>query len=151
MLAAFWFLQGPEQARVLHKDPGQVWDRATVDPAAPDRDLLTNRSRSASFSRVCSVTSIDSRPNEHFVVATIAKINDCRNFVEADIDVPAGDRPALLTFSRPYFRRYKARIGDQKLAITSYRGLFPIVEVPPGTHGRLTLLYRPLWLLWGGG
>jgi len=107
--------------------------------------------RSAPFSRVRSVTSIDSRPNEQFVVATIAKTNDSRNFVEADIDVPAGDRSALLTFSRPYFRGYKARIGDQKLAITSYRGLFPILEVPAGTHGRLTVVYRPAWLLWGGG
>ena len=62
-----------------------------------------------------------------FVLATISGINDSRNFVNADIDVPAGGRPALLTFSRPYFRGYKARIGDQKLAITSYRGLFPIV------------------------
>ena len=107
--------------------------------------------RSAPFSRVRSVTSIDSRPNEQFVVATITKINDSRNFVEADIDVPAGDRSALLTFSRPYFRGYKARIGDQKLAITSYRELFPILEVPAGTHGRLTVVYRPAWLLWGGG
>ena len=107
--------------------------------------------RSAPFSRVRSVTSIDSRPNEQFVLATISRINDSRNFVDADIDVPAGDRPALLTFSRPYFRGYKARIGDQKLAITSYRGLFPIVEVPAGTHGRLTVAYRPAWLLWGGG
>ena len=107
--------------------------------------------RSAPFSRVRSVTSIDSRPNEEFVLATISRINDSRNFVDADIDVPAGDRSALLTFSRPYFRGYKARIGDQKLAITSYRGLFPILEVPAGTHGRLTVAYRPAWLLWGGG
>ena len=107
--------------------------------------------RSAPFSRVRSVTSIDSRPNEQFVLATISRINDSRNFVTADIDVPAGDRSALLTFSRPYFRGYKARIGDQKLAITSYRGLFPILEVPAGTHGRLTVAYRPAWLLWGGG
>jgi hypothetical protein len=107
--------------------------------------------RSAPFSRIHSVTSIDSRPNEQFVLATISRINDSRNFVEADIDVPAGGRPALLTFSRPYFRGYKARIGDQKLAITSYRGLFPILEVPAGTHGRLTVAYRPAWLLWGGG
>src|SRR5882724_3286633 len=105
----------------------------------------------APFSRVRSVTSIDSRPNEQFVLATISQINDSRNFMNADIDVPAGDRPALLTFSRPYFRGYKARIGDQKLAITSYRGLFPILEVPAGTHGRLTVAYRPAWLLWGGG
>ena len=71
--------------------------------------------------------------------------------MSADIDVPAGDRPALLTFSRPFFRGYKACIGDQKFAIMSYRGLFPILEVPAGTHGRLTVAYRPAWLLWGGG
>ncbi len=107
--------------------------------------------RSAPFSCVRSVTSIDSRLNEQFVLATVSRIKDSRNFVTADIDVPAGDRSALLTFSRPYFRGYKARIGDQKLAITSYRGLFPILEVPAGTHGRLTVAYRPAWLLWGGG
>jgi hypothetical protein len=107
--------------------------------------------RSAPFSRVRSVTSINSRPNEQFCLATIARINDSRNFVEADIDVPAGNRPALLTFSRPYFRGYKACIGDQKLTITSFRGLFPILEVPAATHGRLTVAYRPAWLLWGGG
>jgi hypothetical protein len=107
--------------------------------------------RSAPFSRMRSVTSINSRPNKQFCLATISRINDSRNFVEADIDVPAGNRPALLTFSRPYFRGYKARIGDHKLAITSYRGLFPILEVPAATHGRLTVAYRPAWLLWGGG
>jgi hypothetical protein len=107
--------------------------------------------RNAPFSRVRSVISIDSRPNEEFVLATISRINDSRNFVDADIYVPAGGRSALLTFSRPYFHGYKARIGDQKLAITSYRGLFPILEVPAGTHGRLTVAYRPAWLLWGGG
>jgi hypothetical protein len=107
--------------------------------------------RSAPFSRVHSVTSIDSRPNEQFVLATISRINDSRNFVSADIDVPAGDRSALLIFSRPYFRGYKASIGDQKFAITSYSGLFPILEVPASTHGRLTVAYRPAWLLWGGG
>jgi len=106
--------------------------------------------RSAPFSRVRSVTSINSRPNEQFVPATITRINDSRSFVEADVDVPSGGRPALLTFSRPYFRGCKARIRDQKLAVTSYRGLFPIVEVPAGVHGRLTLSYRPSWLFWGG-
>ena len=105
--------------------------------------------RSAPFSRVHSLASIDSRPNEEFVLATISQINDSRNFVEADIDVPAGDRSALLTFARPYFRGYKARVGDQKLAVASYRGLFPIVEVPAGAHGRVVLAYRPAWLIWG--
>jgi uncharacterized membrane protein YuzA (DUF378 family) len=105
--------------------------------------------RGAPFARVRSVNSIDSRPNEQFASATIANIDDSRNRVQADVDVPTGDRPALVTFSRPYFRGYKARLGDQKLAVTSYRGLFPVVEVPAGRKGRLALSYRPPWLIWG--
>jgi hypothetical protein len=124
--------------------PSSDWELAV----STDEGNVFHR-RSAPFSRVRSLTSIDSRPNEEFVLATISQINDSRNFVEADIDVPAGDRSALLTFSRPYFRGYKARIGDQKLVITSYRGLFPILEVPAGAHGRVVLAYRPAWLIWG--
>ena len=105
--------------------------------------------RSAPFSRVRSVSSIDSRPNEQFVLATISQINDSRNFVNADIDVPAGDRSALLTFSRPYFRGYQAWLDGRKLPVTSYRGLFPVVEIQAGAHGRLALIYRPVWLIWG--
>jgi hypothetical protein len=106
--------------------------------------------RGGPLARVRSVTSIDSRPDEQFVSATISRVNDSRNRVEADIDVPAGDRPALLSFSRPYFRGYQARLGNQKLAVSSYRGLFPLVEVLPGSHGSLSLIYRPAWLIWGG-
>jgi hypothetical protein len=101
------------------------------------------------FARVRSIPSIDSRPGEQFTTATVSRIIDSRNRVEADVDVPKGDRPALLTFSRPYFHGYAARLGDRKLAVTSYRGLFPIVEVPAGAHGRLALIYRPAWLFWG--
>jgi hypothetical protein len=126
--------------------PGSEWELVV----STDEGNVFHR-RSAPFPRVRSRTSIDSRPNEQFVSATISRINDSRNFVAADIDVPAGDRPALLTFSRPYFRGYKAHVGDRKLAITSYCGLFPTLEVPAGTHGRLTVAYRPGWLLWGGG
>ncbi len=74
--------------------------------------------RSPPFARVRSVTSIDSRPNEQFVLATISRINDSRDSVQADIDVPLGDRSALLTFSRPYFRGYEARLEGRKLAVT---------------------------------
>ncbi|MGC1323904.1 MAG: hypothetical protein WA849_17120, partial [Candidatus Udaeobacter sp.] len=52
--------------------------------------------------------------------------------------------------SRPYFRGYQAWLGDRKLPVTSYRGLFPMVEVPAGTHGLIRLTYRPYWLVWGG-
>jgi hypothetical protein len=107
--------------------------------------------RGRPFARVRSVPSIDSRPNEQFIPATVSRINDSRNRVETDVEVPNGDRPALLTFSRPYFRGYEARLGNQKLVVTSYRGLFPIVEVPAGAHGTLALSYRPYWLIWGSG
>jgi hypothetical protein len=106
--------------------------------------------RGAPFARVRSVTSIDSLASEQFVSATISRVNDSRNRVEADIDVPAGDRPALLSFSRPYFPGYQARLGNERLVVTSYRGLFPIVEVPAGSHGQLILVYRPGWLISGG-
>src|SRR5262245_31786241 len=124
--------------------PDSEWELAV----STDEGNVFHR-RSAPFSRVRSVTSIDSRPNDQFVLATISRINDSRNFVNADIDVPAGDRPALLTFSRPYFRGYQAWLGDRKLPVTSYRGLFPVVEIPAGAHARLTLIYRPVWLIWG--
>ncbi len=84
------------------------------------------------------------------VSATISRVDDSRNRVQADIDVPTGDRPALLSFSRPYFRGYQARLGNQKLTVSSYRGVFPLVEVPANTHGQLILVYRPSWLIWGG-
>ncbi len=105
--------------------------------------------RGEPFARVRSVTSIDSRPNEQFAAATVSRVNNSRNWVQADVHVPAGDRPALLIFSRPYFRGYEAWLGNQKFAVTSYRGLFPIVEVPAGAHGPLALTYRPYWMVWG--
>jgi hypothetical protein len=121
-----------EWEAVLTTDEGRVFHR-----------------RGAPFTRVRSITSIDSRPGEQFSTATVSRINNSRNRVEADIDVSDGDRPALLTFSRPYFRGYQARLSNRKLSVTSYRGLFPTVEVPAGAHGRLALIYRPGWLILG--
>src|SRR5262249_47932010 len=120
-----------EWEAVLTTDEGRVFHR-----------------RGALFARVRSITSINSRSGEQFGPATVLRIDDLRNRAEADVDVPNGDHPALLTFSRPYFRGYEARLGDRKLTVTSYRGIFPIVEVPAGAHGRLILIYRSTWLLW---
>ena len=124
--------------------PSSDWEQVV----STDEGRVFHR-RGAPLERVRSVASIDSRPNEQFVLATISHIDNSRNRVEVDVDVPNGDRPALLTFSRPYFRGYQARLSDRKLAVTSYRGLFPVVEISPGTHGRLALFYRPNWLIWG--
>src|SRR5947209_2859035 len=127
----------------------------TPQPASEWEAVLTTdegrvfHRRGAPFARVRSISSIDSRPGEQFVIATVSRINNSRNRVEADIDVSNGNRPALLAFSRPYFRGYKAKMSNQKLAVTSYRGLFPSVEVPAGAHGRLALIYQPAWLILG--
>jgi hypothetical protein len=102
------------------------------------------------LARVRSINWIDSLPEKEFATAAISAIDDSRNHVAADVDVPSGEQAALLTFSRPYFRGYDSRLGGQKLAVESYRGLFPIVEVPAGSHGRLTLTYWPWWLILGG-
>jgi hypothetical protein len=103
------------------------------------------------FARVRSVAAIDSRPDEEFALAEISQINDSRNRLEVNVDAPAGDRAALLTFSRPYFRGYEVWLGKRKLVVDSYRGLFPIIEVPAGSRDRLVLVYRPPWLVYGGG
>jgi hypothetical protein len=134
-------------ARELDTEPQPASEWEAVVSA--DEGRVFHR-RGAPFARVRSVTSIDSRPNEQFVPATISRINNSRNRVEADIDVPVGNQPALVSFSRPYFRGYQAWLDNQKLTVTSYRGLFPTVEVPAGSRGRLTLIYRPAWLIWGG-
>jgi hypothetical protein len=107
--------------------------------------------RSGPFSAVRTVTAIDSRPNEQFTPAEISRIDNRRNRLEANVTVPPNGHSALLTFSRPFFRGYQAWIGDRSLKVDSHRGLVPSIEIPAGTSGRLTLVYRPSWLIWGGG
>jgi hypothetical protein len=102
------------------------------------------------FPVVRSVTALDSRPNEQFATAEISRIENRRNRLEADVKIPPGANPAVLTFSRPFFSGYRARIGDQELRVDSYRGLIPMIEIPAGTSGRLTMVYRPAWLVRGG-
>ena len=106
--------------------------------------------RNGVLARVRSVTAIDSRPNEQFAPAAVSRIVNGRNRLQADVTVPANGEPALLTISRPFFSGYRAKIGDVPLKVDSYRGLVPIVEIPAGTNGRLTLVYRPRWLVYGG-
>jgi hypothetical protein len=106
--------------------------------------------RGGPFPPVRSVTVIDSRPNEQFVAVEVSRIENRRNQLDADVAVPAGAGPALLTISRPFFNGYRALIGDHPLRVDSYRGLFPVVEIPAGTSGRFTMIYRPPWLVWGG-
>jgi len=135
-----------------------VAKEVALDPKPPNEWELTAETnegrvfqrRGAALARVRSVTTINSRPNEQFATADISRIVDGRNSLQADIAVPAGDKPALLTISRPFFKGYQAKLGGRSLKVDSFRGMFPVIEAPAGTNGRLTLVYRPLWLDWGG-
>ena len=79
--------------------------------------------------------------------ANVADVLESRNSFSAW--VRTGDQPALITFSRPFFRGYEARIGGHHLTVNSYRDLTPVVEVPAKTSGRLVVRYRPVWLVIG--
>ena len=134
-----------------------AWD-AEIDPAlGADWEFVTGTDEGAIYHRIGeplpvlrSVNSIDSRPGESFGSATISNVEDTRNHVTADVDVPSNGPSALLTFSRAYFPGYSATIGNRMLRVDSYRELFPMIEAPAGSHGRLTLIYRPWWLVGGG-
>jgi hypothetical protein len=106
--------------------------------------------RGGTMARVRSVQEIDSRPNEQFAAADISRVVHGRNRLEADVAVPARGKPALLTISRPFFNGYRAKIGAVPVKVESYRGLMPTIEIPAGMSGRLTLVYRPWWLIYGG-
>jgi hypothetical protein len=106
--------------------------------------------RGAPYAPVRAVTWIDTRPEEEFGRPNISEIHNARNEVHCDVQA-AAELPAVLTFSRPYFPGYKAWLDGKALVVQSYRGLIPMVEIPAGAHGRLTLAYRPAWLLYGGG
>jgi hypothetical protein len=82
-------------------------------------------------------------------IARISDIVSRRNCLSVSVDVPVGEHPALIAFSRPFFPGYRARINGSSLPVFSQRNLIPLVEVPAGMHGRLTLCYRPDWLICG--
>lgn len=102
------------------------------------------------LARLRSVAFIDSRPNEQFAVADVSEISERRNRLAAKIAVAPGDHPALIAISRPFFDGYRATFAGRELSVGSYRGLIPLVEIPPGMSGRLVIVYRPWWLVWGG-
>ncbi|HXM32968.1 MAG TPA: hypothetical protein VN921_04885, partial [Chthoniobacterales bacterium] len=134
-------------AHEIHLDPqpSEEWELADFT----EEGRVFHRTGSP-LARVRSVTGIDSRPNEQFEEATVSRIINGRNRLLADVTVPPNGPPALLTVSRPFFNGYRARIGDVALRVDSYRALFPTIEIPAGMSGRLTLVYRPWWLVCGG-
>jgi hypothetical protein len=111
---------------------------------------LVYHRRGAPLSPLRSVASLDTLPNEKFARATTILREDSRNKLVVEVRVPKNNSDALLVLSRPYFNGYRAEVGGKMLPVSSYRELVPIIRVPSGTDGRLTIIYRPWWLIWGG-
>ncbi|MEO7723763.1 MAG: hypothetical protein ABIU29_03610, partial [Chthoniobacterales bacterium] len=89
-------------------------------------------------------------PNEKSPPVTIRLVSDGRQEVVAEVAVGSGEGSAALVFARPFFDGYHATLDGQKIAVESYRGLAPLIRLPAAAHGRLTLVYRPWWLVAGG-
>ena len=125
----------------LIPEPASEWHVA----AATNEGRIYHRWES--LPRIRSLVSIDSRPNEQFAEAAVSEISEGRNAIAAH--VTTGDGPALLAISRPFFNGYRATFAGHAMAISSYRGLIPLLEIPAGTSGRLEIVYRPTWFLAG--
>jgi hypothetical protein len=123
----------PEWTLVRVSDEGRVYHR-----------------RGGPIAAIRLAASLDTLPNESFGQAVITLREDSRNKLVADMRVPKSEPGALLLISRPYLDGYQAEVGGRTLSVDSYRGLIPIVRVPPGIDGRLTITYCPWWLRWGG-
>ncbi len=107
--------------------------------------------RREALARVRSLVRWDERPNERFAQARLSRVDDSRNRVALEVSVPPSGASALLAFSRPYFSGYHATLNGRELPVRSYRGLMPLLEIPAGASGKLTLIYQPWWLVVGGG
>lgn len=129
----------------FNPEPANEWNSVT----STEEGRVFHR-RGAPLARVRSVSSLQSYPDAAFTVATVTNIEESRNRVAADVEVPEGDKAALITFSRPYFEGYTASLGGTKVPVRSDRGLYPVVQLPARSRGRLILAYRPAWLIYGG-
>jgi hypothetical protein len=105
--------------------------------------------RGGAYPELRGLETLDTLPGQSFEKALVIIRESSRLTLAADVKIPSGRDGAVLALARPYFVGYCAKIGDQDLAVTSYRELIPIIKLPPGTEGRLTIRYRPWWLLWG--
>lgn len=127
-------------------------------PPEPEWNLVHESEEGSVYHRregpipvIRSVVSLDSLPDQRWSRARIELRSDTRQQLTAEVEVPAKGPPALLLLSRPYFKGYRANLGNQSLPVGSYRDWIPTVEVPAGSSGLLTVVYRPWWLVWGSG
>jgi hypothetical protein len=150
---------GPNDLLALLGVDGIILARELGLPAPPADEwslVLDSREgqvfhrRGAPLPMVRSIESVKDSPNEKWSKAEVKLIATERREISAEIAVPPATGPACLLVSRPFFPGYIARLEGKELEVMSYRGLIPMIKVPPGADGRLTIAYRPGWLVWGG-
>jgi hypothetical protein len=132
-----------EEGRVYHRRGAPfatvrsvLWLEAELlDPDAPPGEMMLHERGS------------DAR---EFAAAAVQVVEETRHRVVAEVQVPPGEQPALIAFSRPFFRGYQVSLDGVRLPVTSYRKMMPLVELPPGASGQLALVFRPWWLVSGG-
>jgi len=61
----------------------------------------------------------------------------------AAIDLPAAEGDRLVVFPRPWYPGWQAMLDSQPLVTTAYKNVAIAAVVPPGSAGRLALVYRP--------
>ena len=128
-------------------------DSAAPAPPAGEWELVHSSAEGEVFHRrgkPLTVLHAANLPGEPAGRPTISLRGESRNRIQADVDVPEDGPQAVMLISRPYFNGYGAILEGKRLPLASYRGLIPIVRLAPGSHGRLTIVYRPWWLIWGG-
>jgi len=161
LATAGYFLEreaGPNELLSLLGVDGIILAPETGIPPPPrdEWELVLDSSEARVFHRrgnpspvVRSVESIETLPNEKWAKAEVNSVKEERQKITANIEAPAAAQPACLLVSRPFFPGYIASLDNQPLEVTSYRGLIPMIKVPPNMHGRLTIRYRPTWLIAG--
>ncbi len=150
---------GPDQLLALLGIDGIVLarDSGVAPPRADEWELALAASEGEVFHRkgaplpvIRAVESLSDVPDEKWTAAQVNRVQDHRLRMEAEIKVPPGETPACLLVSRPFFPGYRAELESTRLEVSNYRGLIPMIKVPAGSHGHLTISYRPGWLLWSG-
>lgn len=126
------------QELMVHPEPASEWQL-----------VYSNEEGRVFHRRGPPISPVRSQASGGFVIATVSNIDEKRNRVEADVNIPPGDRPALVIFSRPWFCGYRAWIDGRELGVESVDGLVPAIKVPAGTVGQIKLEYRPTWLWFG--
>ncbi|HSH37515.1 MAG TPA: hypothetical protein VK993_01910 [Chthoniobacterales bacterium] len=127
-----------------------TWDFAMPGALRAGWDMAHRWSDGYVYHRRERLEHVRARAGEGLSPADIRIRENSRHRVVADVTPSDATKPATILFSRPFFPGYTARLNGTAVPVSSYRGLIPSVEIPPGQSGLLELVYRPMPVVVGG-